>query len=187
MSARLDGINKWLTLLSNLGVICGFLLLVFQLRQSNETIRLQNVIALQQNTTAAEIAFLNDTTASAWAAVVLQPSDVTPEQLGQVWAYVNAGLGGVLNTWAAREAGYATDADWANARVIAANYLDFAGGRVIWRHTKGTFPAEFAAEIDRELAAGEPNATQNSFLRVLADVRSLPSPEPAAKSSPEQP
>jgi hypothetical protein len=122
MSARLDAINKWLTLFSNFGVICGFLLLVVQLRQSNEMIRLQNMIALQQNTTAAEIAFLNDTTAAAWAASVLPPSEVTAEQLAQVWAYVNAGLLGPLNTWSVREAGYATDADWAGARAVAVNY-----------------------------------------------------------------
>jgi hypothetical protein len=65
--------------------------------------------------------------------------------------------------------------------------LDFPVGQAIWARTKGSFPAQFSAEIDRELGAGERNATERAFLEVLANVRALPSPEPVPAPSAAQP
>ena len=84
MRTNLDALNKWLLPVSNVGVIAG---------------------------QTAEVAMMGDTLAAAYATAVTQPSEMTREQVGRVWAFMNSGLIAAQNTWLAREAGYASDAD----------------------------------------------------------------------------
>ena len=81
---KLDRLNQWLSLVANFGVIAGFILVAYQLNLNTESIRLRNAMDLNRDTSAAEIAFMGETTHVAFANAIFRPADMTDEQIGQV-------------------------------------------------------------------------------------------------------
>ena len=173
---NLDRLNQWLALGANIGVVVGFLLIAAQLNLNTEAIRLQHRVDLNRATNAGEIAFMGETTHVAFANAVLKPSELTDEQMGQVWAYVNLALTAVENTWIAYQAGFATEGDWENARRVAKVYLGFRVARIYWRNAKGNYPAQFVDAIDADLSDSDPDLFKRQYLGMLAEIREL---EPA--------
>ncbi len=86
---RIGRLIQWLTLLGNFGVIAGFVLIAFQLSLNTEAIRLQSAMAMNREGSAAEIAYMGETTHIAMANAIFRPADMTDEQVGQAWAYMN--------------------------------------------------------------------------------------------------
>ena len=81
---KLDRLNQWLSLVANIGVIAGFILVAYQLNLNTESIRLRNAMDLNRDTSAAEIAYMGEATHVALANAIFRPADMTDEQMGQV-------------------------------------------------------------------------------------------------------
>ena len=79
---NLDPLNKWLTLVANLGVMAGLGLVAMQMNFNTETIRLQNGSDLTRGFSAGELTLMGDTGAAAWTTAVLHPAELTDAQLG---------------------------------------------------------------------------------------------------------
>ena len=171
---KLDRLNQWLSLVANFGVIAGFILVAYQLNLNTESIRLRNAMDLNRDTSAAEIAYMGETTHVAFANAIFRPADMTDEQMGQVWAYLNIAMNSTLNTWIAYESGFATKDDWEGALRIASNYLAFKVGQIYWKHTKeGYFPPEFVASIDAALSNMDRDLLAHQFKNIVTDVRQI--------------
>ena len=94
---KFDSFNRWLSLLASVGVLAGFALVAFQLNLNTKAIRLQTAISVNQQMVAGEIAYMGETTHTAFALAAFDPSALTTEQVGQVWAYLNVGMNSVWN------------------------------------------------------------------------------------------
>jgi hypothetical protein len=81
-----DAPNKWLTLVSNLGVAAGFVLLATQIKQSADEIRLQQLSGRFDGTRTAAVAMFGETAHSALATALLRPSELNADQITQLWA-----------------------------------------------------------------------------------------------------
>ena len=169
----MDRLNQWLSLLANVGVVVGFVLIAAQLNLNTEAIRLQNRLDMNRATTAGEIAFMGETTHVAFANAVLRPSELTDEQMGQVWAYLNITLTGAWNTWIAYQAGFATEGDWAEAKDIAKLYLSFPVAMIYWKNAKTNYGAGFVDAVDAELSSSNPDIMELEYRGMLADIRQL--------------
>lgn len=178
-----DALNRWLTPISNLGVLAGFILLAVQMNQNTQALRLQYASDFARDAAAAEMAAIGDTPNVSYAAAIDHPSELTTAQLADVWAYVDAGIYAALHVWSAHEAGYASDADWVAARRLGSSYVNFNVGQVIWKHWKSEFPADFVAEIDRELATSNPKAIQQMWGSIMSDIRKLEGQQDAGTQS----
>lgn len=181
MSSRLDALNRWLVVVSNLGVIGGFALLAVQMNQNTRAIQIESSRALMRETQPTEVAFMGDDVAGAYAIAVLRPADLTPHQLLQVWGYVSAGLAPSRAAWVAWRDGQGSEESWLLARASAAAYIDLRVGRLIWSEIKAGYPPEFVAEIDQQLALVEPGVNDRALARVLQGVGKLPPLLPAAE------
>ena len=149
-------------------------MVAFQLSLNTKAIRLQSAMAMNREASAAEIAYMGETTHVAMTNVIFRPAEMTDEQVGQVWAYMNVALNSALNTWIAYDAGFATEEDWEGATRIASNYLVFEVGQLYWRNTKNDyFPADFVAGIDAQLAQIDKNMLTNQWKNLVRDVRQL--------------
>ena len=170
---NLDRLNQWLSLGANVGVVVGFLLMAAQLNLNTEAIRLQNRLDLNRGVTAAETAFMGETTYIAFANAVLKPSELTDEQMLQLWAYLNVGLSAAENTWIAYEAGFATEGDWEDARRLAKTFLAFKVGQIYWENAKANYGAEFVEAVDVDLSSSDLDRTARQYRGMLADIRQL--------------
>ena len=95
---RIDRLNQWLTLLANFGIIAGFVLVAFQLSLNTEAVRLQSAMAMNRDASTAESAYMGETTHIAMANAIFRTAEMTDEQVGQVWAYMNVALNSALKT-----------------------------------------------------------------------------------------
>ena len=181
---NLDQVNRWLTLLANFGVIGGLVLVAMQMNLTAEAIKQQNDIELSRGIAAGELAFMGETTATAWAVAMFHPEQLDEVQVGQVWAYLNNCLLSVQQTWLSHRAGLASDATWARARANGASWVDFGAGRVWWREYRWGFEPDFVEEIDSELATrNSSNDVVQVTRRMLDEINQLgkeatPIPEP---------
>ena len=169
-----DRVNQWLKMVGNFGVIAGFVLVAFQLSLNTEAIRLQSAMAMNREASAAEIAYMGETTHVALANAIFRPETMTDEQVGQVWAYMTVALNSALNTWIAYAAGFATEEDWDGATRIAINYLSFEVGQLYWKNVKNEYyPAEFVAGIDARMADFDKDMLTQQWKNIMRDVREL--------------
>ena len=179
---KFDSFNRWLSLLSSIGVLAGFALVAFQLNLNTKAIRLQTAISVNQQIVAGEIAYMGETTHTAFAVAAFDPSALSTEQVGQVWAYLNVGVNSTWNLWRAYQAGLATEADWEQSLRAVNGYLGFRFGRIYWDATKGGFPADFVREVDAQLAKSDPRMLEGVWREMLAGVKSE-----APDRAPEEP
>lgn len=80
----IDGLNKWPTLLSNVGVIGGLMRVAVQINFNTETSRLQNAGDLNRGFAAGELAFMGETAHAATAAALFHPAELTEAPVGQI-------------------------------------------------------------------------------------------------------
>lgn len=170
----LERAHQWLSLLANIGVIAGFIMIAVQLNLNTTAIRLQNAMNLNRDASAAEIAHMGETAHEAFAAAVFRPTEMTENQVGQVWSYLNVALNSALNTWIAYQSGVATAADWEDAKRISLNYLAFEVGQIYWRNTASDYyPPDFVAAIDAGLADIDKDLLANQFKSIVNEVRQI--------------
>jgi hypothetical protein len=171
---NLDQVNKWLTLVANFGVIGGMVLVAMQMSLATEAINQQSDIELSRGIAAGEIAFMGDSTATAWSVAVFHPAELDEVQVAQLWAYLNNSLLAVQQTWLSNREGMAPDATWARARILGASYMDFGAGRIWWQEYKWSFEPDFVEEIDSELATRDSsNGVVQVAKRMLEEIHQL--------------
>ncbi len=151
----------------------GFLLIAAQLNLNTEAIRLQNRLDFNRGFAAGEIAFMGETTHIAFTNAMLKPAELTDEQVGQMWAYLNVTVFTAENTWIAYQAGFATEGDWNDARELTTGFLSFKVGQIYWQNTKTNFGADFVDAIDVGLSSSDPELGVRQYRGMLADIRQI--------------
>ena len=160
---KLERFAGWLTVLANLGVIAGLVLLAVELRQNSQVVRAQAVASLLAGQSSAETAFMGDSTAAAMAIALVAPEDLTDEQILQMWAYLNTAVLSVEQTHSMYSLGLATDEDRQSAAKKAADWISFPFGLIWWGEMKSNFPDNLAADIDAALVNLDPDYLKNQF------------------------
>ena len=171
---NLDQLNKWLTLVANLGVLAGIVLVAFQLKENTDATRVQSAYALNDTTIGGDIGCMGDTTADAVTTAYFKPQELTEAQVLQTWCYLELGVMAAQTTWFAYRDGRASQETWDAAQGSLLAYMDFGVGRIIWNNIKSglQFPQEIVDEIDKAFAQGNGSADLR-FREIMTDVRKL--------------
>ena len=175
MQLNLDAINKWLTLISNLGVAAGFVLLATQVDQSADEIRLERVAGRLDGSRSASVAMLGDTAHEAFSTAMLRPSELTAGQITQLWAQLEMYVLDAEEMFTARQAGYATERDWEIARRGVVISINHPVGQILWHRLKASYHPDLVQEIDRELARAKELDWPEAYQGILKDLKALPS------------
>jgi hypothetical protein len=134
---------------------------------------LQNDLELNRALAAVELAYMGDSTPTAYANAVLHPADLTDAQFTQFWAYLHHALLAAQNNWLAYQNGWASDISWEHARDQAVAHLGSRAAHIYWKHGKFEYHADFVDQIDAQLAAGDPLQTESALRQMLEEVRRL--------------
>lgn len=78
---RLERINRWLSLLANLGVVLGLVILIFEVRQNASLTRLTLDIQKNDLLVALELHLSNPDSAAAWMKSIYFPEEMTDVDL----------------------------------------------------------------------------------------------------------
>jgi hypothetical protein len=143
----MDRLNRWLTLLANLGVIVGILLLVYETRQNTEAINSQTRAAIYAG--AQEELWKNmeypDVT------VNFQTTDhkLTVNEKVRLDAWLTASLRAREFAWLEYRSGNVDEGSWQAERQVIRFILGTRRLRAWWRDiARDAFHPEFAREVD---------------------------------------
>ncbi len=140
---NLDSLNKWLSLLANLGVLAGIIFLAVEIQQNTAVSQFE---ALQTNRNA-RIEFFTDIRDSEFIASILNKERIggefTDDEIRRLIAHYRAAWSLEYFDWAQRKMGLAGEfsTNQVDGTVIA--LLDSPLGRRIFEGSRGIYPAEF--------------------------------------------
>ncbi len=172
---KLEHLEKWLSLIANMGVLAGIFMVAAQLNLSTRAIEIQNGLAAGAFSNAAEVAFMGESTHEAYAKALFNPSQLSPAEMQQVWAYLQVGINSSAAAWSAYQADLVDEEVWILQKYSAASYVNFRVGRIWWEETKGQFyPEDFVQEIDSVLKTYDPMEMERTAFRIQQQIEELP-------------
>jgi len=149
-----DNPNRWLTLVANIGVIAGLVLVAAQINQNTQITKAQIANDYFLADMDLELAMMGDDPANSWAKAVYTPDELNTKDAAILDRYFNYGLVQIQRLEEMNELGLAHE-DWQN-RV---NYLNWHLGNEVgrrwWAHVKDGYSADFIQRVDEILARGE--------------------------------
>ena len=159
-----DRVNQWLSLVANLGVVAGFVMVAFQLQQNTEAVRLQADAVTSGANVAAESAFMGENVAEAYAIAWQSPEQLTDAQMLQISGYLNTSLASIQYSYLQYVRGLLSDDEWADMEAFAVAQINWPFGRAHWLANKPWFNPDFTATINQALLDG-PN--EFDYMKVL--------------------
>ena len=166
---QLDRWGGWITLFANLGVVAGLVFLGLELQDNSQVTRAEAATARLASQIAAETAFMGEDAATAVARAMATPDELSDREILQVWAYLNAAMLAIQQSYEMHRLGLATEEDWDGAVESAADWLGFPFGRVWWDAMKTNYPPELADAVDAQIDRADPKS--DYWLRQLRAMR----------------
>lgn len=152
--ARIDRLQRWLTLAANIGVLAGLLLVILEINQNTQLARAAyrsegNVVTNQIWATV-----MGDRVADVLEKSVASPGEITHSDFIVLDAYLFPSLNMIYRDYQLAQEGLYEAADWkASVDLYVHWYLANPFGKAWWEEeAREFFPAEFATYVDRQLA-----------------------------------
>jgi hypothetical protein len=171
---NLDQVNKWLTLVANVGVVVSIGLVAFQLKQNTDAIRVQSAYDLYATSTTADVACVGDNMSEAMVRGFLRPTELTDAQITQLFCWIDINVNMAMNAWIAVREGRTSSEEWEDAKQFLVAILDYDVGRVLWQSYNewGALDPSFRKEIDAALAQSDKKSTR-VWRTMIEGVRTL--------------
>jgi hypothetical protein len=157
---KLDGLNRWLTLVANFGVVAGLIFLGVEIRQNTTALQ---AAAIQESTNVARQQILTLATNGELTRLTLASyDDLDPtDQRRLFWLDRSFWLGmqGQYRQW---QLGVLPEQEWSVwNRIICANYAPLrdaslaSGGDRLWAGNRATLLREFTDFVERDCTGPE--------------------------------
>ena len=147
-------VNTWLTLVANIGLLIGLILVALQIRQNTEIARAQMANDWYLADMQLELAMMGENPTTSWIKAVYTPDELTPQDAAILDRYFNYGLVQLQRLQRMNELGVADD-KWADRISYLSWHLGNDIGGRWWAHFKKGFPADFVATVDEILERGD--------------------------------
>jgi hypothetical protein len=159
---------------ASIAVLVTLLFLLLQTRQGSAQIRLRNDLDRSESLTQAGLGLIGANGVEAYTKALRHPSDLTDEEVMQVWCYLDVFVASAFSTWSAYSRGLATEEDWLEAKAGVHYALSFPVGAVIWHQMKRSYSREMTEEVDEYLQEHSADRVLRHFEQMLDDIRRLP-------------
>ncbi|MEJ2240268.1 MAG: hypothetical protein P8X82_18410 [Gemmatimonadales bacterium] len=170
-------LNSTLSLIANIGVLIGLAVLILELGQNNDHLRLQLLDQINSRQITNNTLFLSPNPAPVIEKSLLEPESLSYTEFLVMDSYLINALNGWEDRFFLHEAGLVDDADWKTKIDEEADwYLGSKFGKNWWRTVaRDVFEPEFAAHVDARVAElGEEESSYEYWLelqRVLTEVQ----------------
>ena len=147
-----DKVNRWLILVTNVGVLSGLILVAIQINQNTAITKAQLANDYYLADMQLELAMMGDEPVKSWIKAVYAPDDFSQEDAAIVDRYFNFGLIQIQRMEKMYELGLA-DEDWADRIIWLQWHLGNEIGRRWWAYERDLYPEKFANMVDDAMAA----------------------------------
>jgi len=149
-----ENVFDWISLLANIGVIAGLVLVAVQIYQSTRITRAQIANDYYLADMTLELAMMGDDPVASWIKAVYTPEDIDQSDAAIIDRFFNYGMVQIQRLQKMHDLGLAP-ADW-NERI---NYLGWHLGNEVgrrwWAYSKEGFPDDFIQTVDEILARND--------------------------------
>jgi hypothetical protein len=163
-----EKINRWLTLLANLGVLGGLILVALQIRQNTAITRAQVTNDYFLADMQLELTMMGENPAASWIKAVYSPDELTREDAAVVDRYFNYGIVQLQRLRRMNELGLADD-QWTDRISYLRWHLGNEVGRRWWANSKAGLPEDLVATVEEILEGGEYGSNRNLLDALLSD------------------
>ena len=163
--------------LASLAVLTTLIILVFQVRQNTEQMKLRTELDRSNVVVDAGVALMGHNAHEAYTKAVCEPSDLKDSEIMQVWAYLDIFLASVYSTWNSYARGLCDEEQWINAMVTAQVAFTFPVGMAIWDELKHYYPQEMTDQIDAYIEEHGNNRAEKRLRGMFSAVKNLADPD----------
>ena len=169
--------SQWISLVANVGVFVGFILIAYQIQQNNTTLLTSSVHNSNELFSNSELALMGDTGYAALTKALDDPGGISKEELMQVWSYLSVANYSAVQVYDDYKLGVISKERWLIARDTYISYINHPVGLIWWKSMGSAFEntgnrAYFDA-IEEGLSQTPENLTQIQFRSMLNEIKEL--------------
>jgi len=144
-----DRLGRWLSVFANSGVLIGLVLVLLQMNQNEELLRLQILNQYHENYIAQESSFAGENLPAIWQKAAEEPQHLSLAEMRARESQTFAPILRWINLYQLAEAGIVDQAFWlGQVRLDGGFYFGTPYGRAWWERQREEFSEEF---LPREL------------------------------------
>ena len=170
---KLEKIGQWIGILANVGVLVGFIFVAYQLQLNTKALKTSSIHKTNELFATLETSLMGDTANEAFAKAMIDPTELTPGQISQIWSLHSLGLYVASQTYLDFRNGVVTQEQWDFVSEQYIGYINHPVGRNIWAKSKALYTdslmIEFVEAIDEKLDRIPENLAQDIFLELVEE------------------
>jgi hypothetical protein len=172
-----DRLNRWLTLGANFGVLGGLVLVLLQMNQNEELLRVQVTNDFYESYIAAETTFSGENLPAIWQKSLEDPENLSIAEMRAMEAQTFSPLTRWINLYRLAEAGIFDGEFWrTQIELDVSYYLGSQYGRAWWEYYSEAFPAsylpvELKDQIDKELAEASVDSALTQYREIQRIIK----------------
>ena len=164
-----ENVYDWISLLANIGVIAGLVLVAVQIYQNTRITRAQIANDYYLADMTLELAMMGEDPVASWIKAVYTPEDIDQTDAAIIDRFFNYGMVQIQRLQKMHDLGLAP-ADWNERIDYLGWHLGNEVGRRWWAYSKQDLPADFVQQVDKVLERRNFSANRN-LLDALMPVR----------------
>jgi len=168
-----ERINRWLTLIANIGILIGVALLIFEIRQNSDLMRLQFINDDLLLVAGSEIPMLGDDPAAVMMKSFERPQDRTYADFRIVDAYLTGKVESLVRRYELGREGILEKDNW---KTVGFAYKWFFGnkfGRLWWEYEGRDAYSEnpeLVEHVDRKISELSDNDATQSWRKIQSEL-----------------
>ena len=170
--------NRWLNVTANLGVLAGLILVIFEMRQNQELMKVNLTNDYYSSYAQAEMIFAGENLPAVWEKSLVDPKNLSLKEMRILEAHTYSPITRWINLYRLYEAGILEKTFWqSQVNVDASYYLGTPYGRAYWENIKPHaleskfIPLDLLDYIDNVLAATDPQDMRRHFESIQAAIK----------------
>ena len=170
--------NRWLNVTANLGVLAGLILVIFEMRQNQELMKVNLTNDYYSSYAQAEMIFAGENLPAVWEKSLVDPKNLSLKEMRILEAHTYSPITRWINLYRLYEAGILEKTFWqSQVNVDASYYLGSPYGRAYWENIKPHaleskfIPLDLLDYIDNVLAATDPQDVRRHFESIQAAIK----------------
>ena len=150
----MEKLNHWLTLISNVTILIGLILVAVEINDNTRAVRSQEVGALHEMSLTRQSVLLSENVNQAYTKSLLSPGELTFEEMSLLINYIAMTLNNLERSYMAYTNGIITEEDWNDQLYTVPIYLGTEFGQTLWVQLKNDYSnlPDFVDALENALA-----------------------------------
>ena len=170
--------NRWLNVTANIGVLAGLILVIFEMSQNQELMKVNLTNDYYSSYAQAEMIFAGENLPAVWEKSLVDPKNLSLKEMRILEAHTYSPITRWINLYRLYEAGILEKTFWqSQVNLDASYYLGTPYGRAYWDNIKphalesNFIPLDLLHYIDNVLAATDPQDIRKHFESIQAAIK----------------